>query len=394
MAKPFDLRKQLKLHDNGLLRRLFAEQEAMKDIAWDALGRRDMEPIVAAWEHMADARRHFQVILQDVNELSDARGLKVLMEAIGARSTDRLVEMSALKSAADKALWAYLEERDAFDEAAIYARAEALRGGQYANRWNSLPKEKIEVTDAKIKALEEEVRAFYWEKELRGERCRVHRHQRPGGEEVFFAYLPDWPDKLLTFDAEGNLTPREESYTFSNVFIFTPGEGAVEIIARGGKKVQMPLRKAFCKAVMGIDVADDDPVRPSFRMDHLLDPAFAFTTDDGDRVSAVRPRRYRLVPKVYVPTVEYLELKFTEAATRREVQIAIDSLLGAYKLDRSQVAVAQASIQLLFMSDGHRKGKTMTFNVNCPNSCDVKSKPDDVRIVAERLIRRWEILHD
>ena len=153
-----------------------------------------------------------------------------------------------------KALWAYIEAREAFDQAAIFARAEALRNGQFANRWNSLPKQPITVTADKIKALEDEVRAYYWKKELRGERCRVHHYPRPGGEEVFFAYLPDWPDKLLTFDAEGNLTPREESYTFSNVFICMPSEGAVEIIARGGKKVQMPLRKAFCRAVMGLEV--------------------------------------------------------------------------------------------------------------------------------------------
>ena len=29
MAKAFDLRKQLKLHDNNLLRRLFADQQEM-----------------------------------------------------------------------------------------------------------------------------------------------------------------------------------------------------------------------------------------------------------------------------------------------------------------------------------------------------------------------------
>ena len=122
------------------------------------------------------------------------------------RCPEKLAIFQMLKSPADKALWAFLEARAAFDEAAIFARAEALRTGQFANRWNSLPTKPITVTKDMITALEEEVRAYYWQKELRGEICRVHHYSRLGGAEFFFAYLPDWPDKLLVFDHEGNLT--------------------------------------------------------------------------------------------------------------------------------------------------------------------------------------------
>lgn len=394
MAKTFDLRKQLKLHDNGLLRRLFAEQEAMVDIPWDTLRPHDVEPIVTAWESMADVRRHFQVILQDVNELADPRGQKVLLEEMEWRCPDKLATFKELKSPADKALWAFLEARSAFDEAAIFARTEALRTGHFANRWNNLPKQPITVTDAMRTALQKEVRSYYWNKELRGEVCRVHHYTRMGGAEFFFAYLPDWPDKLLVFDSDGNLTPREESYTFNNVFVYLPSEGAIELIAKGGRKVQLPLRKAFCRAVLGIEVDDDEPVRNVYQLDHLLNPEFSFTTEAEDRIAAARLRRVRIVPQVSVPAIEYPELKFKETATRTEVLSAIDKLLGAYNLTRSQVWVNQVSIQLQFMSDGHHKPKTMTFNVTCPNTCDLKSKPDDLRVVGDRCIRRWGILHE
>jgi hypothetical protein len=392
MAKNFDLRKQLKLHDNGLLRRLFTDQGAMTGVPWDTLGLHKVEPIVTEWETMGDARRHFQVILQDVNELSDPRGQKVLLEEMQWRCPDRLAEFQALKSPADKALWAYLEARAAFDEAAIFARAEALRTGNMANRWNSLPKQPIAVTPAMIAALQDEVRSYYWNKELRGEVCRVHHYSRMGGSEFFFAYLPDWPDKQLIFDADQNLTPREESYAFSNVFVYDPAEGAVELIARGGKKVQLPLRKAFCRAVLGIEVDDDEPIRATYQLDHLLDPAFGFPVEPADRIASVRIRRIRLVPKVFVPAIEYLEPKLTETASRVEALTAIDRLIGAYNLHRSQVSVTQVSIQVKFLSDGQRKGKSLTFNVSCPNTCDLKTKPDEVRVVGERCVKRWEIL--
>ncbi len=394
MARHFDLRKQLRLHDRNLLRQLFAGQEAMRDIEWDDLGRRNIEPLVAAWDSISDGRRHFQVVLQDVNELADPRGQKVIVDEMQWRCPKLVSEFATMRSPADKALWAYLNAREPFDQAAIFARAEALRGGKFANRWNSLPTDTVAITESNIGALEAAVRTHYWATELRGERCRVHHYPRPSGEQVFFAYLPDWPDKLLAFDADGNLTPREESYTFSNVFIWIPDEGALEIIARGGRRVQMPLRRAFCMAVMGIEVDDAEPIRAVYHLDHLLDPAFAFVTEGDDGIAAVRLRRIRIVPDVYVPAVEYLEPKFTETATMSEVRTAVQQLLGAYSLDRSQVSVTQVGIQVLFMSDGRRKPRSLTFNVSCPNTCDLKSKPDDVRAVGDRLIRRWEILRD
>lgn len=179
MAKPFDLRKQLKLHDNPLLREFFAGNPEMLAVPWESLTPHEVEPIVAIWEKMPDdLRRQSQVVLQDVHELSDDRGQRVLTEEIQWRDPDSMPAFSALKSRADKALWAYLHARQAFDEAAIFARADALARGQFANRWNSLPKEPIEVTPEKIAALQEEVRSYYWKKELRGEVCRVHHYPR------------------------------------------------------------------------------------------------------------------------------------------------------------------------------------------------------------------------
>ena len=96
MAKAFDLRKQFKLHDNSLLRRLFADQEEMASVDWDGLKRHEIDPIAEAWELMPDGRRrHFQVILQDVNELSDPRGQKVLIEELEWQSPEKMPAFQA-----------------------------------------------------------------------------------------------------------------------------------------------------------------------------------------------------------------------------------------------------------------------------------------------------------
>jgi hypothetical protein len=267
-----------------------------------------------------------------------------------------------------------------------------MRGGNHSNRWNGLPREPFTAAETKITSLQNAVREYYWQKELRGQVCRVHHYSRAGGAEFFFAYLPDWPDKLLVFDEDGNLTPREETYTFNNVFVYVPSEGAIELIAKGGKPVQKELRKMFCSTVLGIEVDDAEPDKPTYQLDHLLAPDFAFTTEVADRIASVRLRRIRLVPKIRVPAIEHLEPKFTEHANHAEVMDAIHRELRAHSLDRSQVRVTQVGLQLVFHGEGEKKPKTMTFNVSCPNTSDLRTRPDDVRVVGERCVKRWRIL--
>jgi len=396
VAKHFDLRKQLKLHDKGLLRRLFVdEHQVLKKIPWDNLRSNEVEPIVQAWGTIPDeVRRQIEVILQDVNELADERSQRVLVEDIDWRCSDQRETFAAWSTLYDKALWTYLDARDTFDEAAIFARAESLRGGQFANRWNSLPKQELNVTDALKGELERVVRDYYHAKELRADRCRVHHYKRANGADYFYAYIPEWADKRLGFDDQGELTPRELEYAFHNVFIYEPADGALEIIAKGGKRVQLPLRRAFCNSVLRVAVEDTDPIKRCYYLDHLLDPAFAFTTSPEDQVAMVRLRRFRLLPSEALPALEGAELKWHETATLPQVRAAADQFLQAYGLAHNQVAMVQAGIQIEFLSDGVRRPRTMTFNVGTPHTCDLKSKPDDVRAVGERCIRRWGILRD
>jgi hypothetical protein len=99
----------------------------MQAIEWDAIPRNNIAPLITAWETMDDGKkRHYQVILQDVQHLADPKGHKVLIEELAWRYPDKLTIFSGLSSSADKALWAFQNATDAFDSAAIFARADRL----------------------------------------------------------------------------------------------------------------------------------------------------------------------------------------------------------------------------------------------------------------------------
>lgn len=394
MAKAFDLRKQLALHDNRLLRRLFKKVPAMKAVDWDSLGEREIQPLIEAWEVMGDERPKYQAILQDVNEFSEERNQRLLMEDLRYYASDCLSEVQKWKSGEDKALWTFLHQKVIFEQASLFAQAESLRSGQMANRWHESPNEEFEVTDEMQHMLADEVRKHYWTKELRGSICTVRHYTRHGGAEFFFAYLPDWPDKRMTFDEDEQLSHEPRTFAFSNVFIYEPATGVLEIIAKGGKAVYLPLRRAFCKAVLGIEVDDEVPDKPVYKIDHLLEPTFSLATDPADRIAEVHIKHLRLLPKQAIVGVQSFEARFHDRASHAEVNVAIDRLLGAFKLTRPQVSVTQVSFQLQMMGDGQKKGRKMTIHVNRPNTCDLKSKPDDMRVVGDRCLRKWGIIND
>ncbi|MAG94998.1 MAG: hypothetical protein CMJ48_14825 [Planctomycetaceae bacterium] len=264
MARLFDPIRLFKELSNELLRELFTRGGAKLRIPWDALSERDVSPILILWETLRDGdRRALQVILQDVHTLADECGLRVLAEELEWLHPEQMAEFARWEGRLDKVLWTYLFAKDAFDEAAIFSRADTLTTGRYWNRWNGLPAESITVTDRQTQALQNELRKYYWPKELRGRHCRVHHYPRSNGVDYFFAYLDDWPDRLLVFDDDGEMAPRSERYAFTNVFAFDHNIGCVDLVARGGRKVHLRLREAFCRAVLGVDVEDGEPVSPA-----------------------------------------------------------------------------------------------------------------------------------
>jgi hypothetical protein len=256
----------LKDLSNELLRQFFVGTHELVGVEWDALAETAIEPLVDGIQRLSeDQRRDVQVVLQDILQLADetGRGLRVLAEELQWRSPDRLVEYSAVEGRLDKPLWVYLNVRPAFDEAALFAHTDALIGGRSWVKRNGLPKQPIVFSDTMKGVLQDALRSYYWPNEVRGEFCEVHYHQRSNGAEYFFAYLDDYPDRPLVFD-DGQMHPVPQRYAFHNVFVYSPNDGSLDLIAKGGQDLHYPLQKAFCQAVLGIDVEPADPIRPVY----------------------------------------------------------------------------------------------------------------------------------
>lgn len=388
MSKPFDPRKILKRINNSLLRTFFELHGGLPGVPWDEIREHQMEPVYSAWQDMPeDRRRHVHVILHDINELADDRGLKVLVEEMQRSIPVNFDEFEALTGQADRAMWAYLNSRNAFSIAAQFARAEALATGRYWVKRNELPQQMIEMKDPLKTALQDGLAQFHWDRQMRGKHCVIEYYERANGCQYFFAYLDDYPDKQLIFDDAGHMVPREDRRAFEHVFVFDPSDGSLEMFARGGKTVYGPLQQIFCKATLGLDVDPADPVRPAYTLDHLLLPNRALPTDPRDRIASVTITRVRLQP--IDAAGDYIELGLDPNRGVHHIDQAIAEYLNTNRLSPARVRVKQMSFKLLFMPDG--AARSLSFNVTCPSTSDLKSKPDELRTIGERCLRLWEV---
>lgn len=390
MTHPYDPRRLLKLISNRLLRALFARHGVLGDLPWESFSEAKVEPVFAAWQELPhEKRREIQLALQDIHALADGRGLKVCLEEIQRHYSHRAWEFARLTGHHDKALWAYLEFPDAFRQAALFARADALEGGRYWVKRNSLPRGPLAVDQEHVDGLEKELHNHYWPAEMRGEHCRVEYYGRGNGAQYFYAYLDDWPDKRLVFAADGELEPRSERFAFSNVFVFNPDEGSLELGAKGGKAVHLSLQQAFCRSVLGLEVGPADPLRPAYRLDSLLQPGFAFITDPADRVARVFLRCVRIGPVMVAGhAVDYLEMKF---AGETELATVVELIGHCVDQAGGNATVRRATFEIVFLPDAEQCAKRMSFSVTAPSTCNLKSKPDELRQVGERCLKLWGI---
>jgi len=392
MAKQFDPRKVLKHVSNNLLREFFSRHAVLGDVPWGEMGETHIEPVFEGWQKMPERDRlEVQVILQDVNELADERGLNVLVEEAQRWAPDRADQLAALEGRHDKAMWVYLNLPEAFDEAALFARADALAAGRYWAKRNSLPKKEILPDEGLRTALADALTEYYWPAQMRGQHCSVEHYRRTNGTEYFFAYLDDYPDSHIVFDDAGQMQKRSDRYAFTNVFAYCPNDGALELFAKGGRKVITPLQTLFCKAVLDEDVEPDDPTDVPYHLDHLKDRSVPLPTDPADRIAEVQVRSLRL--EIIGSPRRRITLDADPQGHRGDIYQMIDRYLDSNSLPLAKLHVIHARFCLTFMHEGKGRAKTLTFNVSLKSS-DLKSKTDEMRAIGERCLKLWEIVND
>ncbi len=389
MTKPFDPCKVLKHVSNSLLREFFSRRGELADVPWDDLSEHRVEPVFEAWQALPDASANqVQCILREVHALASERGVKALAEVIAEHAPARQHEFISIESQHDKALWSYLKLPKLFEMAGVFAEADGLEAAIQWRTRNSLPRGPLDVSRARIAALEAEVSAFFSTKELRGRHCHVAHHSRPCGTEYFFAYLDDYPDRDLVFE-EGCAVPvpRSVRSAFQVIFAYDTVHGEFSSHAKGGKPVWDKLQQIFCRCLLDLEIDPAAPIKPVFDINGLIDPGFQLAFDAADGIDSVSITTMRVSRTFGRSSVE---IKSDPGAGRRFADEMADWIRDD-AIVPGAVQVRHVGIAVKLSPTDTNRASTMRMTITAPNSCNLKGKSDRERRIGEKLLERWGV---
>lgn len=390
MAQTFDPKRVLRQVSNELLKDLFEALHQDIDLPWNELAETEVDSIFCAWQERPEAEcRAIEIVLHEISDMAagDEGTRAICEEAIRQGRQDLIDELEEYESRHDKAAWTYIRAIDVWNLAVRFARADSLSHGRYWIKRCDIPAQAPDTSEETIEEFEEALSAFFLATQARGRHCQVEHYVRANGNDYFFAYLDDYADTYVTLDNDGAFDRRPERRAFEIVMVYDRQHGTLEMYARGGKKVYIPLQEIFCRVILGEEIGPENRNSHPYELNGLLSPNFEFPTDPADGIETVRVRKLRLSIKG-LPR-RRITLEADPEGGVNDIYEMLSKYLNQQRLPVSILNVTQAGLKFTFDETNDDLPKSLSFDLSYPNSSNLKSKPETVRDLAEKYLRQW-----
>jgi hypothetical protein len=371
------------------LRRFFATRKCLSTLAWDRLKDNEVDPIFDAWLKLADEDRvHFEHVAREVHDLATPAGIKAIIEEGKFHKLDMAGPLEKIDGLYAKILWTYLEHLQVFKVASFFNHADQLSVRYWRKRKN-IPKTAPRVDPAALAELGGELSKYYQNNQGRGHRCIVETYLRTDRYHYFFAYPDDYTATYIGYKQDGEFVRRPQKGAFENVFVYDPEDGTLDLYAPGDKEIKQNLQEIFARVILQVDLGPENPHSHTYDLSKLKSRDFRFRTDPEDGIAEVRVRRLRLV--VNSNSKRRIILEANPEAGRNDIFDMIEEYLNKTRLPMSKVSVTMVSFQFRFAPVGDERGKQFSFNVSFPDSCNLKSMPEERRGLGEKYLKEWGI---
>lgn len=387
MARQFSIQNVLRQVSHQHTRELLARLgHGALDVPWADLTERDVEPVFRALRGLS-ANRYDEVegACRTVFDLACETGIAALMEA--AACLDDALLMAGLAGLPDEAgvydqaAWACAHCPAVVELATLIHQVENLH---WWRRRNDLPRRAPDASPEALKRLAGELSALLESEQGRGRKCTVETLGRIGTT-YYFAYPDDYVQNVTAHDDHGQLTPRTFRRTFSVVFAYDQGEGALELYApKLSPRLKQRMEVVFARAALGHELGPW--AKPTYALDALKCRG-PLATDPADRVAAsVRQLRFRLRG-----THRQLMVRGDPDRGPEDVYDTMDEVLDKHRVPLSDLEVTLATLCFEFLDAPRGRGRTMTFEVAAPNTCSLRNQRQDRIDLAVRYLREWGI---
>lgn len=343
-----------------------------------------------AWQALPpDRQARFEQMLQWVHQLGTGPGVRSLAEEAAFRGYD-LADRPPEYGLPATALYCLVNYPPVFHHVLTLDAADRLPGRHW-HRTPGLPAAPPDASRDTLLRLEHALGTYLRAEQGRGQRVTVEHLVRAGREHYFLCHPDDYTHTHVRHDDRGRLDRQPVRPTFEVVFAFDPAAGVLETYCPGPRAVREWVEGVFAGQVLGAAVPDRRPHQPVYELDALLDRGLAFPTDPADGVREVRVAKLR----VSLPdSGRRVVVEGDPAGDPGDTLALLDALLPPERYPRGRLHVVQATLTLRVRPADGGRDRPLTIEVAYPNSCSLKSLPDDRRAVGERCLRAWGITRD
>lgn len=129
---------------------MFKHYEIELEVPWDELKETQVQSIFDAWQDLEEEwRRTIDLSLQDINEMATDDGIRAVIEEAKARGNETLIDtLGRYESRYDRSVYTLMNDRDVWQRAVQFARADSVSRGRYWIKRLDLPTCEPSMTEA------------------------------------------------------------------------------------------------------------------------------------------------------------------------------------------------------------------------------------------------------
>jgi len=280
MSRQYSLPSFLRHAPNELVRQYLTRLGVGADLPWDELSETQTKPIMSAIDSAPEGvRAQIDSDFREMQAMATEGGLKTLIEEAkhprhGLDITDTL---GAMDSPYDAAMWVSLGHPTVFAVALLFDHADGLPGRSWRKR-SHLPDATPRTGEASRQALEDELSAYYREREGRGNVCRVEHYQRDR-RLYWFCYPEDYASVTMEYANGGEFSRRRQRPAFEVIFVYDTAERSLDTFVPGPKRQVQEAQELWARTILGEALGSSEDRGVVYELNPLLSRDFPMPLD-------------------------------------------------------------------------------------------------------------------
>lgn len=356
-------------------------------VAWDVGEPAIVQPLIRAVDEMSAADR--DRVISDANRVSamaDEAGRVALLSVIADRAT-----FEALENDHDRALWVFLNDSLAFQQAEEVRFTDERRRGRSWDGFVGEPGLAVRRDPMAKAAFKAALAKHFGSGHVEVD---VFERIRPTLDGVDCAltqvtvYREGLPDDYKTFTDAGVLVRRARRPAYEAAMTYEASTGVIEVVAQD-RETRRDLVVHLARDLLGIEFKGERVPFRNYDLSPLLRPC-RFETDAEDGIEGVELRSLRVMPLGEQGKRTTFECVNVPGST---VWSHADDELGRGRLDAGGYVATQAKLLIRFSpAPGERRGRTMPLTITMPHGCNLKDRTDREQLIGAKYLKRWKLL--